>query len=487
MVNRELTVRDPAAGELFLLPVKETAVAAARAGLPVAALGVFDLVTARQPGDLTASAEAALSALLSAFDSGFPAGIAELAHALSQDKEDWRTALDTFGPLRDLATTRLRNWAEASAELATRLLADRDSLTGWLGLDRPLDPVAVETGLGDSHHGARSVAAITDRSGTRFAYRPRPVDIAVAFARFCAAIGETEVHTPDLLPGHGYGWARWIDHRPCEDRPGYAARLGRALAVLWALGGTDLHQENVVGDGTRPVLVDLETPLGTDPILVAGEPGAWAVHDSVVSTSMLPGARPFDGAPNVGVLAEFLSSAPDGERDALGEDVVAGFLAAAGNVAARRDRLLGRDSPLSVFTGLPLRVLVRPTYRYAELLTKADHPALLCEHEARRDHFGQLALDGDRPRPRSRRGRSRGPAGGGRPARRSRSVRCGGSMRGRAGVRARPVALGQSAREDPRPDRGIRVGGSRAGAGVPADGPVQPRRPVPSGVHFGLR
>ncbi|GAA1945932.1 DUF4135 domain-containing protein [Amycolatopsis minnesotensis] len=370
-----------------------------RAELPGEALEVFDLGTARQPADLTASAEAALSALLTAMGPESPAGTTELAQALRQDKEDWRTALDTFGPLRDLATARLRGWAEACAELATRLLTDRDPLTGWLGLDRPLRPVAVTAGLGDSHHGARSVAAITDRSGARFAYRPRPVGIAAAFARFCAAIGESEVRTPDLLPGNGYGWARWIEHRPCRDRRAYAVRLGRALAVLWTLGGTDLHHENVVGDGTRPVLVDLETPLGTDPILIAGEPGAQAVHDSVLSTSMLPGARPFDGAPNVGVLAEFLSSAPAAERDTLHEDVVAGFLAAAGNVAAHRDRLLGPDSPLSVFTGQPLRVLVRPTYRYAELLGKADHPALLCDPDARRDHFGQLALDGDRPRP----------------------------------------------------------------------------------------
>ncbi|WP_215548035.1 DUF4135 domain-containing protein [Amycolatopsis sp. CA-230715] len=382
---------------MFLLPLKETAVGAARAGLPGEAHGLFDLVTARQPGDLTASAEAALSALLTALES--PSGTTEFADALAQDEKDWQTALDTFGPLRDLATTRLRNWAEASAELVTRLLTDRDALTGWLGLDRPLDPVAVTTALGDTHRGARSVAAVTDRSGVRFAYRPRPVDIGAAFARFCAAIGETDVHTPDLLPGNGYGWARWVEHRPCGDRPAYATRLGRALAVLWALGGTDLHQENVVGDGARPVLVDLETPLGIDPVLIAGEPGAWAVHDSVLSTSMLPGARPFDGAPNVGALAEFLSSAPDRERDALGEDVLAGFLAAARNVTAHRDRLLGPDSPLAVFTGLPLRVLVRPTYRYAELLTKADHPALLCDRDARLDHFGQLALDGDRPRP----------------------------------------------------------------------------------------
>lgn len=392
-------------GQLFLAALEnaQTDAVRRRLGADAEVVALFDLAVVRQPPrDLARSAAHALDTYLAAMRSvgdDAPADAAGLARQLAADPGALRSVLGTFGALAELAEIRLRDRAEAAAELALRLSADAADLGAWLGLGRPLSPAAITLGLGDSHDGARAVALVTDASGARLAYRPRPVDAMVAFGSFCAAVGENEVRMPAVMSRGGYGWTRWVERSPCPDRAAYARRLGRAAAVIWVLGGTDLHRENVVGAGSTPFLVDVETPLGADPLLVADEPGAWAVHDSAVSTSMLPGARPFPGAPDVAVISEFLASAPTGEHEGLHAAVVDGFRSAARNLAEQRARLLGAGSPLAVFAGVPVRIIVRPTYRYAELLHKADHPALLSDSAARAAFFGQLALDGSRPLP----------------------------------------------------------------------------------------
>ncbi|MGI5127065.1 DUF4135 domain-containing protein [Pseudonocardia sp. CA-107938] len=381
------------AGQLFLAPLENAHATAVRRELDTPAAAWFDLAIGQRNVELAGSVERVLRtylAALRAVGEEAPADLRELAGDPGARPE----VLRTFGALADLIEVRMRNRAAAAAELALRLQADAAELGEWLGLGRPFAPAAITLGLGDSHDGARAVAAVTDAGGARLAYRPRPVDAMVAFGRFCTAVGEREVRMPAVLPRAGYGWTRWVEPRPCTDRPAYARRLGRIAAVVWVLGGTDLHRENVVGAGSVPMLVDVETPLGTDPVLIPDEPGAWAVHDSAVSTSMLPGARPFPGAPRADVISAFLATAPAAEQEQLHAALLDGFRSAAGNIADQHDRL-----SLDAFRGVPLRIIVRPTYRYAELLQKADHPALLSDRGARERFFGQLALDGSRPLP----------------------------------------------------------------------------------------
>jgi type 2 lantibiotic biosynthesis protein LanM len=152
---------------------------------------------------------------------------------------------------------------------------------------------------GDRHREGRSVRILRLSNGGRVVYKPRPVNVDVAFQRAVRWLNE-EGFSPDLyemsiLPRHQYGWFGFVESRDCDDAVAvgrFYRRQGAHLALLYLLGGHDFLAENVRAHGEYPVLVDLECFLGAEMPAFAGrfyDSAARRVLDeSVLRTGLLP-------------------------------------------------------------------------------------------------------------------------------------------------------------------------------------------------------
>ncbi|MFI7287067.1 type 2 lanthipeptide synthetase LanM family protein [Streptomyces anulatus] len=338
--------------------------------------------------------------------------------------------------LARLLATACLNAGDAFAEMAARLAADRHLLapSGVLG-DRAGSPegglgggagpgalTGVEAGAGDSHRGGRSVMLLRFADGARLVYKPRPLAAHRHFNAlaewFGSLPGAPELRVLRVLDRGEYGWAEFVEERPCasaaETRQFYR-RQGALLALLHTLDGTDLHHENLIACGPHPVLVDVETlfhpPLGP---ARSADPAARALHDSVHRVGLLPqllvgdttaldmsaigGGRAASSPIETADWAEtgtdrmrlvrragrFTESA---NRPRLGgvaadpsaytEALCGGFRAGYTAISEHRDELLGRDGLLRLFARDEVRVVPRPTWTYTTLLDESTHPDLM--------------------------------------------------------------------------------------------------------------
>ncbi|MGW3329479.1 type 2 lanthipeptide synthetase LanM family protein [Streptomyces rubiginosohelvolus] len=334
--------------------------------------------------------------------------------------------------LARLLATACLNSADAFAELVARLAADRHLLApagvfgdrgGALGASTgPGALTGVEAGAGDSHRGGRSVMLLRFADGTRLVYKPRPLAAHRHFNSlaewFGSLPGAPELRVLRVLDRGDYGWAEFVEERPCvsaAETGQFYRRQGALLALLHALDGTDLHHENLIACGPHPVLVDVETlfhpPLGP---ARSADPAARALHDSVHRVGLLPQLLVGDttaldmsaigggGAASSPIeTADWAEAGTDrmrlvrragrftesANRPRLGteaadpsaytEALCDGFRAGYTAIHDHRDELLHPDGPLRRFAGDEVRVVPRPTWTYTTLLDESTHPDLM--------------------------------------------------------------------------------------------------------------
>lgn len=187
--------------------------------------------------------------------------------------------------------------AAAWAEVLERLAEDRAELVARImaGVD-PGRLVRMDTGAGDRHRGGRAVAVLTFDSGARVVYKPRPLTVHRHFndavSWFDSRLGGLGLRRLTVLARPHHGWVEYAAAAPCEDAADvdrFYRRLGALLALVHALGATDLHFENLIACADQPVLVDLETLFHPDLRRPAGgDPAQAALAASVVRTALLP-------------------------------------------------------------------------------------------------------------------------------------------------------------------------------------------------------
>ncbi|HET7234573.1 MAG TPA: type 2 lanthipeptide synthetase LanM, partial [Longimicrobium sp.] len=209
----------------------------------------------------------------------------------------------------------------------------------------------------------------------------------------------------------------------------YHQRCGALLALVYALGGTDFHHENLLACGEHPVLIDLETLLAHRFDLVERVPnqafGARVVRErmqlSVLATQMLPhlklaadGQGASSGAlrravpAREGEVPAWLdcnadtmrpgrrrvqlppedASLPtaDGRPVPAAEHVdalVEGFTTTYRLLMGGREALLAPGGAVDRMRGQPVRFILRHTSLYTALLERCLHPSFLGDGVAR--------------------------------------------------------------------------------------------------------
>jgi len=353
--------------------------------------------------------------------------------------------LATYPVLARQMLQRCQQWVEVHGELFARFLADRAEIIRTFSPDRDPGPLCgLATGLGDRHHGGRTVARATFAGGLRLIYKPRSLALDRRFQNLLTWLDARGDHPPlprlVILDRGSHGWMELVEPRACTSRDEverFYLRQGACLALLHALGATDFHRENLIARGEHPVLVDLETLF--QPIL-EHVPAGGAHPDSGVITLLRGGLLPRristgEGRPSVdlsglGAPAEQIAEVRElkgagtdemrlerafatwpgshhrprlesGEKEeeislwSMREPLQQGFAGMYRLLLRHREELLAPAGPIAAFAGDPIRVVLRGTTVYVLLLHAGFHPDFLGNALFRDRLFDRLWLDAE--------------------------------------------------------------------------------------------
>lgn len=309
------------------------------------------------------------------------------------------------------------------AELTERFGDDRAAIVAdLLGGADPGPLVGIDLGKGDPHQRGRAVAVLRFADGRRVVYRPRDVE---AHQRFAALVDRVNDLVPDLalrvpaaVARPGYGWLEFVDAAPLahpEDADRFYRGLGGLLSLLHIVHAGDMHYQNVIAAGDRPVPVDLETLF--HPRFAAAravsDPAAEALAESVYRTSLLPvmvvgeqGVVDCSGLggdagelepdsvldwadPGTDLMRPVLSPRPfrparnrptlhgrEVEPSEHESAVLTGFRLGYDALSRHRDKIA---AVLRACAETEVRVVVRPTRGYVALLDQATDPSALAD------------------------------------------------------------------------------------------------------------
>ena len=356
--------------------------------------------------------------LMREFDAQRPSGMSLLnAFVDAAAAEPSTTYFDAFASalLRDGLYPLWRKYP-ALARLVGETVARWVETTRGLLADAP-EPIAdVAAGLSDPHHGGRSVSIVTFASGAKAVHKPRDLGLERAWAEVVKWMNEHGAPIPLRAARVRPPWCEWIEATPCTDARSFYTKAGATLCLLYLLGGSDCHHDNVIAAGDDPVVIDLETLLQPD-----SPASAHPFHASVMRTGLLPrwevsgdGRTSFDLSA-LGGIAQQTTAWRVAEWDAVNTDAMhrarVPSVLAPGQSAAGADpeehveaivdgftrtyRFLHEHRaafPLELFRGLRTRVLLRPTSVYYGVLERANDPDAL-RSEAARD--AELAVLGE--------------------------------------------------------------------------------------------
>lgn len=189
----------------------------------------------------------------------------------------------------------LDQWDDAVRTVSQRIQDDRPALREQFGVSGEV--IELEPLSEDTHARGRVPVRVSFESGS-VVYKPRPVDGGVAFYTILDRLDDhlsmPAVETPTYVSREQYGWMEPIEYSDLPDETAssrYYERAGALLCLAYALNFPDGQLENLVVDGTDPILVDCETLFHPhlDSIAKPLQTEISAVVDhSVLFTSLLP-------------------------------------------------------------------------------------------------------------------------------------------------------------------------------------------------------
>lgn len=297
----------------------------------------------------------------------------------------------------------VRQFSQMLSELLCRVHADRQELSAAFFDGKALGAILkIEGGQGDTHQNGRSTCIITTEAG-RFLYKPREMQEDVLLYELVAEHFSDTVLLPKALDHGSYGYAQFMETAPAENEADarlFFHRLGGVCALFCAFASTDFHSENILVQGSWPVLVDLETFLGlpapawqTAPEAMNPDPFMNDLLQSLFRSSILP--KLMDGREFSPLLCKdehsilpLLNGQRMDVRSALPE-FEAGFREIYDRCIERKSALL---DALSRFSGCQLRDLLRNTNDYAKLMQGLNSRKALSDPDYRAG-LVQMLLD----------------------------------------------------------------------------------------------
>jgi lantibiotic modifying enzyme len=208
----------------------------------------------------------------------------------SLTENPWLDIATEFPVLLRRLSTIQQNASAALQELFERLKADRTLLFEYFQIPISAKVTAIEPGLSDPHRLGRTVFKLVfGNTGTLY-YKPKPVDIELAFNEFVRNEKPTGLRHIEVLPRSSYGWVESAGDQIELQPLAFPENVGAATPCFWLLNATDLHAENIFTDKSGVLAVDLETLL-TAPVksLDSNAISIWRKHS--INATLLFNAR----------------------------------------------------------------------------------------------------------------------------------------------------------------------------------------------------
>jgi len=331
----------------------------------------------------------------------------------------------------------INHWLTFSLEFIQYLCDDWEAIcTTFTPEADPGVLVQIDTGAGDKHRGGRSVIIATFSSGFQIVYKPKSLAIDVHFQELLTWLNERGNHPPfrtlNVINRHTYGWVEFVRIKPCNSPEAverFYQRQGGYLALLYAVGATDFHQENLIAVGEDPVLIDLESLFHPESEEFDTQKSLFVASkrmvDSVLRVGLLPqriwANRESEGVDisGLGGAAGQMTPNPVPSWVGMGTDemrltkqrkampgsqnrpklnhtevnvldytdaIATGFTEVYQLLLNHRDELLSDNGILAQFAEDEVRVILRPTQTYGLILQDSFHPDLL-RNALDRDRF----------------------------------------------------------------------------------------------------
>lgn len=343
------------------------------------------------------------------------------------DKKALGSFYEEYRELARLIALSLVQWVEQIAEILLRLEKDLPLLEKTFNEGRPLGKISrLEQGMGDMHHGGRSVSLLTFTSKKSLFYKPKELGISEAFSSFINELNDLglspSLKTYRILSRDDYGWEEPVNQKPCKNLAEvrrYYERAGMLLCIFYILEGKDLHYGNVVASGEYPVLIDVEMLFQSNILVYTNE----ARERSVLSVGLLPafcfekiGEEGIDIS-GLGLKEEVVSMLPEWEnintdlmtpvykKKALStshqqviyngevmsaednvEAIISGFRTMYRFIQEKR-----KESWITLMAACNVRILIRPTRFYSRLLERLWTPHIILNKNLQEEELAILS------------------------------------------------------------------------------------------------
>ncbi|WP_339201931.1 type 2 lanthipeptide synthetase LanM family protein [Paenibacillus sp. FSL P2-0322] len=153
-------------------------------------------------------------------------------------------------------------------------------------------------GAGDSHNG-RSVTILEFESGNKLVYKPRSLAVDKRYYDFLSWLNQFDLPNMQVIrtiDRKEYGWSEFVQFSECkslEEVERFYFRMGVHLAIMYMFNATDFHYENIIAMGEQPIIIDLESLFHQtlNMQLFANDANGHAykiLSNSVMSSGMLP-------------------------------------------------------------------------------------------------------------------------------------------------------------------------------------------------------
>lgn len=202
-----------------------------------------------------------------------------------------------FPVLGRLISTVTALWLDSSAELLRRVDADRAELARTFDIPLHARLEHVQQGCSDPHCGGRGVAILIFAGAGeshRIVYKPRDMSVDAAYQNIISSLNATcdlpALKSLRVLQCQGYGYMEFVPHRLCANASElrqFYYNAGRHTAILYVLGCTDCHHENLIAHGDQWLLIDGETLFEAD-FAHPAEPFTSVTADSPVDEVKRP-------------------------------------------------------------------------------------------------------------------------------------------------------------------------------------------------------
>lgn len=304
----------------------------------------------------------------------------------------------------------------------------------------------ISIGLGDAHQGGKSVSFINFTSGYRLVYKPRSLEMEDSYEKLLRWFNNKAI--PNFKPLYpakihytdNSGWMEFIEFKQCnniKEIKDFYYRTGQLLCLLYALNSKDFHHENLIAQGSQPILVDLESLLHVD----VGDPEneekdsmsfiERMVKSSVYSIYLLPSRIISSGETNVQVLdvgglnghqeqkspfktsvvansntdeikieKDYTVISPENNNPKVNgkvqasqyyiDDIEEGFTCLYNWILENKQMFIKKISDL--FSQIKCRAILKPTFVYSRLLHTSFHPDVLRNPIDRNILLGRIAI-----------------------------------------------------------------------------------------------